>query len=88
MIDLNRPYMSTAEAEKESGLTKGYFSYLLRKGDPRVEGFRIGRDWFIYTDLLKQFLATPRKPGPKHSRTKSAAQEQQNSTPTKNSANT
>ena len=72
MIDLNRPHVSTAEAEKVSGLTKGYFSYLLRKGDPRVEGFRMGRDWFIYTDSLQKFLETPRKPGPKGSRTKSA----------------
>ena len=87
MIDLTRPYMSTAEAEKESGLTKGYFSYLLRKGDSRVEGFRIGRDWFIYTDSLKQFLATPRKPGPKHPRTKSAS-EQEHSTSTNMSDNT
>ena len=87
MIDLTRSYMSTAEAEKESGLTKGYFSYLLRKGDPRVEGFRIGRDWFIYTDSLKQFLATPRKPGPKHPRTKSAS-EQEHSTSTNTSDTT
>ncbi len=63
MIDLNRPHMSTPEAAKVSGLSKGYLSLLLRRGE--LEGFRLGRDWFIYTDSLQQFLEKPRKPGPK-----------------------
>ena len=68
MIDLNRPHMSTPEAAQDSGLSKGYLSLLLRRGE--LEGFRLGRDWFVYTDSLQQFLQKPRKPGPKGPRGK------------------
>lgn len=68
-IDGNRPYIPTSQAEKLSGLTKNYFTHLLRKGN--LEGFRLGRDWFIYKDSLESFLQTHRKPGPKGPRKKS-----------------
>jgi excisionase family DNA binding protein len=61
--DTNRDYLTTPEAAERSGLTKVYLAFLLRK--KTLEGFRRGRDWFIYTDSLEKFLATPRKPGPK-----------------------
>jgi hypothetical protein len=40
-----------------------YLAQLLRKGT--LEGFKIDREWFIYTDSLEQFLAKTRKPGPR-----------------------
>lgn len=58
-----RPYVTTIEAEQISGLRRNYLTLLLRKGV--LDGFRPSRDWFIYTDSLKQFLASDRKPGPR-----------------------
>jgi len=67
-IDLSRPYIATPEAAKRSGLTRGYLSLLLRNSE--LEGFRLegSREWFIYVDSFDQFLAKPRKPGPKGAR--------------------
>jgi len=31
----------------------------------QIEGFQMGRDWFVYTDSLEKYMATPHKPGPK-----------------------
>jgi len=74
-IDTNREYLTTPKAAERSGLSKVYLAQLLRKGV--LEGFQIGRDWCVYTDSLEQFLATPRKSGPKGPRkNKKPAQEQ------------
>lgn len=62
-IDTTRDYLTTPEAAERSGLTRVYLALLLRKGT--LEGFRRGRDWFVYADSLEAFLATPRKSGPK-----------------------
>ncbi len=62
-IDTSREYIPTPEAATRSGLSRVYLAQLLRKGT--LDGFRLGRDGFIYTDSLEQFLATKRKPGPK-----------------------
>ncbi len=62
-IDANRNYLTTPEAAEHSGFTKVYIALLLRRG--RLEGFRRGRDWFVYADSLEAFLTTTRKPGPK-----------------------
>ncbi len=62
-IDTSREYLSAPEAAKRSGLSRVYIAQLLRKGS--LEGFRLGREGFIYSDSLDQFLATKRKPGPK-----------------------
>ena len=62
-IDTSREYISTPEAAKRSGLSRVYLAQLLRKGT--LDGFRLGRDGFIYTDSLNTFLAIKRKPGPK-----------------------
>jgi excisionase family DNA binding protein len=67
-IDTNREYITTPEAAKRSGLSKVYLAHLLKKGT--LEGFQLGRDWLVYTDSLEQFLATPRKSGPKGPRKK------------------
>lgn len=65
-----RNYITTIEAEQSTGLSRNYLALLLRQG--KLEGFRPGRDWFIYTDSLEKFLATQRKPGPKGPHSKAA----------------
>ena len=69
-IDLSREYVRTAEAAKRSDLSMPYLTQLLRTHV--LEGFQLGREWFIYTDSLEKFLATPRKSGPKGPRKKTA----------------
>jgi hypothetical protein len=66
--NLDRAYVPTSEAQKRSGFSRSYLGLLLR--NERIEGFRLGREWFIYLDSLNQFLEKPRKPGPKGSRKK------------------
>ncbi len=74
-IDTKREYITTSEASKRSGLSTVYLTQLLRKqrekGKGGIEGFQLAREWFIYTDSLEKFLATPRKSGPKGPRKKS-----------------
>jgi excisionase family DNA binding protein len=68
-IDLNRAHLTTAEAAKRSDLSPIYLAQLARQG--KLEGFQLGREWFIYADSLESFLAKPRKSGPKGPRKKS-----------------
>ena len=67
-IEIKREYVTTSDASQRSGLSKTYLTQLLRKGT--LEGFQFSRDWLIYTDSLEQFLAMPRKSGPKGPRKK------------------
>lgn len=67
-VDLNREYITTPEAAKRAGLSREYLTILLKKGT--LEGFQLSREWFIYADSLQQFLAKPRKSGPKGPRKK------------------
>ncbi len=62
-IVTDRECVTTSQAAEYSGLSKVYLARLLR--EEVVEGFQLSRDWFIYTDSLERFLATPRKSGPK-----------------------
>src|SRR5437867_2526265 len=62
-VDTGREFITTSQAANRSNLTTAYITYLLRKGT--LEGFQLAREWFIYTDSLEKFLATPRKSGPK-----------------------
>ncbi len=62
-IETNRECVTTSQAAEQSGLSRVYLARLLR--EEIVEGFQLARDWFIYTDSLEHFLATPRKSGPK-----------------------
>ena len=62
-IETDRECVTTSQAAEHSGLSKVYLARLLR--EEVVEGFQLSRDWFIYTDSLERFLATPRKSGPK-----------------------
>ncbi len=64
----NREYITTPQAAERSGLSKNYIATLLRRG--KLEGFQLGRDRFVYTDSLDNFLKTARKPGPKGPRKK------------------
>ena len=62
-VQTNRTCLTTSQARKQSDLSGVYLAQLLRKGT--LEGFKIDREWFIYTDSLEQFLAKNRKPGPR-----------------------
>lgn len=66
-------FLTTPEASERSGYSATYLSLLLRRGV--LAGFRRGRDWFVYVDSLEQFLATPRKSGPKGPRSRSVPEE-------------
>ncbi len=77
-IDLSRDYIRTSEAAKRADLSMPYLTQLLRLHT--LDGFQLGREWFIYTDSLDRFLATPRKSGPKGPR-KKALKEPKNTTP-------
>ena len=72
-VDLSRDHIPTSEAAKRSDLSSIYLAQLLRNG--KLEGFQLGREWFIYSDSLERFLASPRKPGPKGPRKKHASDE-------------
>ncbi len=67
-IDPDRDYITTPQAAQRSQLSRVYLTQLLREGT--LEGFQLAREWFIYTDSLEKFLATPRKSGPKGPRKK------------------
>jgi excisionase family DNA binding protein len=57
-----RPVLTTAEASKQSGLSRDYILRLLSIG--RIEGARPwGREWMVYEDSLQAFLAQPRSKG-------------------------
>ena len=75
-IQSDRPYITTTQGEVISELTKNYLAGLLRKG--KLEGFRLAREWFIYTDSLEKFLLTKRKPGPKGPRKNKTSVEDDN----------
>jgi excisionase family DNA binding protein len=62
-LETNRDHLTTPEAAERSGLSRTYLALLLRRGT--LEGVRHGRDWFVSTDSLEAFLATPRKSGPR-----------------------
>jgi excisionase family DNA binding protein len=62
-VDVNREYLSTPQAAERADLSKVHIARLLR--DKKLEGFQLGREWFVYTDSLEKYLASPRKTGPK-----------------------
>jgi excisionase family DNA binding protein len=70
-INLDREYITTAEAAKRANLSMVYIRQRLR--EHQIDGFQLGREWFVYTDSLEVFLAAPRKSGPKGPRKKSSA---------------
>ena len=76
MLDPNREYITTTQAAKRSGLSNIYLARLLREG--KLEGFQLAREWVVYTDSLENFLATPRKSGPKGPRKKQTQKPEDN----------
>ena len=46
--------------------------------EERLEGFKVGSVWFVYTDSLTSFMAQPRKKGPKGPRKKKLTTDSQN----------
>ena len=70
-IDQNREFITTAQAAERSELSQVYLAQLLRQN--KLEGFQLGRDWYIYVDSLEVFLRQKRKPGPKGPRKKATA---------------
>jgi excisionase family DNA binding protein len=63
-----KPLLSTAEAQRRSGLTRDHISLLIRRGI--IEATKIGTNWLIYEDSFNRYLASPRKRGPKSSHQK------------------
>ena len=61
--DLTTKLISVTRAAEISGLTPGYIRRLLRQ--QRIEGKKIGRDWFTTEDSIREFLKTDRRRGPK-----------------------
>ncbi len=47
-----REYITTPQASELANLSVNYIATLLRK--KKLEGFQLGRDWFVYTDSLNQ----------------------------------
>ena len=62
-VDMNRDCIPTPQAAKRASLTRLHIARLLR--DKKLEGFQLGREWFVYVDSLESYLASPRKTGPK-----------------------
>ena len=75
-INPNREHLTTAQAADRSDLSAIYLRQLLRQG--KLEGFQLGRDWYIYADSLESFLQQKRKPGPKGPRQKVNPNKQSN----------
>ena len=76
-INPNRDHITTSQAADRSDLSAIYLRQLLRQG--KLEGFQIGRDWYVYVDSLDLFLQQKRKPGPKGPRRKEAPNGHSNS---------
>jgi excisionase family DNA binding protein len=55
--------ISTVAAAEKYKLTPSYIARLARRQTIRARKF--GRDWIIDEQALKEYLAQPRKPGPR-----------------------
>ena len=62
-IDINREYLPTPQAAQRAHVSRLHIARLLR--NKKLEGFQLGREWFVYVDSLEKYLASPRKTGPK-----------------------
>ena len=56
-------YLSLAQAAEISGYSAGHLRYLVRTG--RLEGLKLGRDWFTTAEALERYQATDPRPGRK-----------------------
>lgn len=62
-IDISRQYLPTPQAAQRAHVSRLHIARLLR--NKKLEGFQLGREWFVYVDSLEKYLAVPRKTGPK-----------------------
>ena len=58
-----REEISTVAAAKKYDLTPSYIARLARSCT--IQARKFGRDWIINEEALRDYLAQPRKPGPK-----------------------
>jgi excisionase family DNA binding protein len=63
-----REEISTVEAAEKYHLTPSYIARLARTHVIQARKFR--RDWIINEEALREYLAQPRKPGPKSQKRK------------------
>ena len=56
-------WISTREAARYTGYSRGHICYLLANG--LLEGRKFGRDWFTTKEALDKYLATKPRPGPR-----------------------
>ena len=59
----NHKFLSLAEAAEITGYSSGHLRYLVRTG--RLEGVKLGRNWFTTTEAMERYKATDPRPGPK-----------------------
>lgn len=55
--------ISVKEASVISGLSPRHVRLLLSQG--KIQGFKMGRDWFTTEEEVQKYLDQDRKPGPK-----------------------
>lgn len=55
--------ISVSEACEISGFTPSYIRRLLRNST--IEGVKLGRDWYLTEDAIRDYLEKERRPGPK-----------------------
>jgi hypothetical protein len=59
--NMTEEYVTTTEAASIAGVTVGRVRKLLLRG--RLKGRHFGRDWQVELSSLREFAASPRKPG-------------------------
>lgn len=59
--DFASELISVTRAAEISGLTPGYIRRLLRQ--ERIEGKRLGRDWFTTEEAIREYLRQEHRPG-------------------------
>ena len=59
----DRRWITLPQAAEISGYTTGHLRYLLRNG--RLEGEKLGRDWFTTVEAVERYKETSPRPGPK-----------------------
>lgn len=59
--DLTSKLISVTRASEISGLTPGYLRRLLRQ--KRIDGKKIGRDWFTTEETIREYLKQERRRG-------------------------
>ena len=61
--DIAKRLISVSEACEISGFTPSYIRRLLRNNI--IRGVKLGRDWYLTEEVIRDYLKTERRPGPK-----------------------